>query len=197
MTTLTPMTGEVTVEMLTIKPSRGQSTSVYLHAMQRSCKDSKHNTFTIKCSRRTADQVLSVLAGDGSSKGRLLTIACRKARQQSGSWAKLRRMISSLARPSTAAISRGRTCWLDSPTFLCKDWANMTQDLVRAAHQEPYERFISARLTSAVPNSVPTESLNAALSCLQNLQEAKHRSEQNEVSSLSVTRNKNPGRTEQ
>lgn len=36
------MTGEVMVEMLTIKPSKGQSTSVYLHAMQRSCKDSKH-----------------------------------------------------------------------------------------------------------------------------------------------------------
>lgn len=34
------MTGEVMVEMLTIKPSKGQSTSVYPHSMQCACKDS-------------------------------------------------------------------------------------------------------------------------------------------------------------
>lgn len=48
------------------------------------------------------------------------TAECRKACQQFGSWAKLWRMISSRARQSTAAISKGRTCWLDSPTFLWK-----------------------------------------------------------------------------
>lgn len=42
MATLTAMTGEVTVEMLTMKPSKGQSTSAYPQATQRSCKDSKH-----------------------------------------------------------------------------------------------------------------------------------------------------------
>lgn len=61
-----------------------------------------------------ANQVLSMSAGESV----LLTVARRKACQQSGSWAKLWRMISSRARQSTAAISRGRTCWLDSPTFL-------------------------------------------------------------------------------
>lgn len=58
MTTLTPMAGEVTVEMLTIKPSRGQSTFVYPRSMQRSCKDSGH------IHHRMQTQVLVMSAGE-------------------------------------------------------------------------------------------------------------------------------------
>lgn len=80
-------------------------------------------------------------------KRRLLTIAHRKACQQSVLWAKLRRMISSRARPSTAASSRGRTCRLDSSTFLWKDWANGTEIWFRLC--------IESRTNAMTPSDLP------------------------------------------